>query len=74
MKLHADAPLSRKGRALIGARIVEQGWTAREAAQEAGVSECAGDKWLARWRAERPQGLVDRPSVPKYVANRTAEL
>jgi transposase len=38
-----------------------------------GISERTARKWLARYRAEGPAGLIDRPSAPNVVANRTDE-
>jgi transposase InsO family protein len=35
-----------------------------------GISERTARKWLARWRAEGPAGLIDRSSAPKRQANR----
>jgi transposase InsO family protein len=73
MKLHANARLSVKGRGLLVERVVSAGWSVTEAAAAAGVSDRSARKWLARWRAEGPQGLVDRSSAPATVANRTDE-
>jgi transposase InsO family protein len=72
MKIHANAPLGPKGRALMLARVVDEGWTLKQAAEAAGVSARTAGKWVARWRAEGQAGLVDRSSEPKTVANRTA--
>jgi transposase InsO family protein len=74
MKLHANARLSVKGRELLIDRIERGSWTVREAARAAGLSERTARKWLARYRAEGPVGLVDRSSAPHVVANRTDEL
>jgi hypothetical protein len=52
-------------------RIERDGWTVRAAAESAGISERTARKWLARFRAEGPDGLVDRSSAPRVVANRT---
>jgi transposase InsO family protein len=73
MKLHANARLSVKGRELLVERVVGAGWSVTEAAAAAGVSGRTARKWLARWRAEGPQGLVDRSSAPVTIANRTDE-
>jgi transposase InsO family protein len=52
--------------------VLEQGWTLAGAAEAAGVSvRCAG-KWVRRYRQEGEQGLFDRSSAPRRVANRTA--
>ena len=60
MKLHANAKLTPQGRALLVRRIRQQGWTVADAAQAAGVSVRTGYRWLARYRTEGPQGLLDR--------------
>ena len=73
MKLHANAPLGPKGRALMVRRVVEEGWSLTEAAEAAGVSERTCSKWVDRYRAEGEAGLLDRSSAPKTVANRTDE-
>jgi transposase InsO family protein len=74
MKLHANATLSLKGRQLLIDRIERDSWTALSAAESMGISERTARKWLARYRAEGPAGLLDRSSAPKRVANRTDEL
>jgi transposase InsO family protein len=71
MKLHGNARLSVKGRELLVERIEVAGWSLSAAAEAAGISERTARKWLARYRAEGPAGLVDRSSAPTVVANRT---
>ncbi len=73
MKLHANAPLGPKGRALMARRVVEEGWSLTEAAEAAGVSERTCSKWVGRFRSEGEAGLADRSSAPETVANRTDE-
>jgi transposase InsO family protein len=73
MKLHGNAKLSPKGRALMCRRVIEQGWSLAEAAEAAGVSERTCSKWLGRYRSGGEPGLLDRSSAPKTVANRTEE-
>src|SRR6266568_8762151 len=51
-------------------RIEFEGWTVREAAEAAGVSERTAYRWLARWRAGDHR-LLDRSSAPKRVPRRT---
>jgi transposase len=63
MKLHPNAPHGPKGRAEM-VRRVGQGHTAVEVAEDFGVSERTVRKWLARYRAEGRQGLLDRSSRP----------
>jgi transposase InsO family protein len=71
MKLHANARLSPNGRRLLIDRLELDGWDIREAAAAAGISVRTAYKWLARWRAEGAEGLLDRSSAPKTVANKT---
>jgi transposase InsO family protein len=73
MKLHANARLSLKGRELLIARVEDAGWSLSAAAEAAGISDRTARKWIARHRAEGPEGLLDRSSAPKAVANRTDE-
>lgn len=73
MKLHANAPLGPKGRAIMVRRVVEDGLTLTEAAEAAGVSVRTAGKWVRRFRAEGEAGLLDRSSAPRTVANATPE-
>ena len=73
MKLHGNARLSVKGRELLVARVEDAGWSLTEAAEAAGVSDRTAAKWLARYRADGREGLLDRSSAPAVVANRTSE-
>lgn len=63
MKLHANAKLTPQGRALLVERVRQQGWAVADAARAAGVSVRTVYRWLARYRTEGPQGLVDRSSA-----------
>ncbi len=71
MKLHANAALSRNGRRLLCQRVLVDGWTLTAAASAAGVSAQCARKWVGRYRREGEDGLVDRSSAPRRVANRT---
>ena len=71
MKLHARARLSLIRREEMVVMVVEQGRSITEAAEAAGVSERTCSKWVGRYRCEGIAGLVDRPSAPHTVANRT---
>jgi transposase InsO family protein len=42
-----------------------------EAAEAAGVTARTARRWLARWRAEGAQGLLDRSSAPKRIPHKT---
>jgi transposase InsO family protein len=71
MRCHANARLSPIGRRLLVDRVERDGWPVQVAAEAAGISARTAAKWLARWRAEGPAGLLDRSSAPRTVANKT---
>ena len=73
MKVHANAPLGPKGRLTMVGRVVEENWSHARAAEAAGVSEKTCSKWVSRWLAEGPDGLMDRSSAPKSVPHRTPD-
>ena len=71
MKLHANAPLGPKGRAIMVGRVLEDGIALTEAAEAAGVSAKTAGKWVRRYREEGEAGLLDRSSAPRTVHNAT---
>jgi len=73
MELHANAALSWSGRRLLAERVLVDRWTLTAAAEAAGVSVRCARKWVGRYRLEGEQGLRDRSSAPRRVANRTAD-
>src|SRR3712207_1669423 len=73
MKVHANAPLGPKGRLTMVLRVIEQGWSHADAAHAAGLSEKTCRKWVSRFLAEGPDGLMDRSSAPKNVPHRTPD-
>jgi transposase InsO family protein len=73
MKLHANAALSLNKRRVLAKRIVEEDWSLTKAAEAAEVSEKTAAKWARRYRSEGELGLLDRPSAPRDVHNRTCE-
>jgi transposase len=73
MRLHANAALTLTKRRVLCGRVVDQRWTLTEAAAAAEVSVRCARKWVGRYRAEGELGLLDRPSTPATVANRTCE-
>ena len=73
MKLHGNSRTCLHSRRLIVDRVVVEGWTLAQAAEAAGVSVRTVSKWLARFRVEGADGLLDRPSVPLRVPSRTPE-
>ena len=73
MELHANAALSLNRRRQLARRVVEENWSLAEAAAAAEVSERTAGKWARRYRRQGELGLLDRPSAPRRVANRTPE-
>ena len=73
MKLHSNAKTCPRSRLLLCRRLLEEDWSLRQAAEAAGVSERTASKWLARYRAEGVNGLVDRSSAPGSIPHRTPE-
>jgi transposase InsO family protein len=73
MRLHANAALSLTQRRRMVLRVLEQGWSITAAAAAAETSPRTCGKWVARYRAARESGLLDRSSAPRTVANRTYE-
>jgi transposase InsO family protein len=65
MNIHSSARFTRAGRALLVRRITLEHWSVAEAAEAAGVSPRTAYKWLDRFEAEGPAGLLDRSSKPK---------
>lgn len=73
MDLHKNARSCPASRALLVRRVIEEGWTVREAAEAQGLSERSAYRWLARYRAEGLRGLLDRPSRPHRIPRRTSQ-
>ena len=73
MNIHKYARLTPHGRAILVRRILEEGLRVAEAAHASGVSERTAYKWLARYRAEGPEGLWDRSSRPHRCPHRTSD-
>jgi transposase InsO family protein len=74
MKLHRNAALSLKKRELLVSRVVDDCWSLTSAAEAAEVSERTAGKWVQRFKADGPTGLLDRSSAAHHVHNRTPEL
>lgn len=72
MNSHKHAALTPKGRALLVSRVLEEGWRVALASQAAGVSTRTGYKWLARFKAQGPAGLLDRSSRPSNCPHETS--
>ena len=73
MKLHRNAKTCPNSRLLLCRRVLEHGWTVREAADAVGISERRAYVYLARYREEGEAGLLDRPAAPQSIPRRTPE-
>jgi transposase InsO family protein len=71
MTLHRNAKTCPKSRLLLCRRIENEGWSLRDAAAAAGLSERRAWSWLKRYREEGEAGLEDRSSAPKRVPSKT---
>ena len=69
MKVHGNARLVPRGRALMCRRVRVEGWTVAAAAGAAGCSERTCYRWLARYDAG--DSMCDRSSAPHSVPGRT---
>ena len=69
---HANARLTVHGRAELVRRVVEHRRPVAHVVVELNVSRATGYKWLARWRAEGPAGLADRPSRAHRLPGKTS--
>jgi transposase InsO family protein len=69
---HANARLTVHGRAELVRRVVDLGRPVAHVVVELNVSRATGYKWLARWRAEGPAGLLDRPSRAHRLPGKTS--
>jgi transposase InsO family protein len=70
---HANAALTPKARLRLARLIVDEGWPPPAAAKMFMVSTVTARKWAARFRAEGPAGMTDRPSRPHTCPHRTPE-
>jgi len=72
MNIHKNARLTPVGRALMIARIEQQGWSVARAAEASGVSRRTASKWLQRHRRGGERRLHDRSSAPRRCPRRTS--
>jgi transposase InsO family protein len=68
---HANARLTGYARDLVVQRCLA-GHRVKDVAAQVGVSRTTVYKWVARFRAEGPSGLVDRSSRPHYSPRRVS--
>ena len=72
MNVHKNARLTPSGRALLAERV-SSGWTAKAAAQAAGVSLRTARKWIGRHRRGGERRHHDRSSAPRRCPHRTPQ-
>lgn len=70
---HANARLNAYGRWLLVQRVRVQGRPVAHVARELGVSRQCAHRWVARFDAQGPAGLVERSSRPHHCPRRTSE-
>ena len=68
---HANARLTPHGRRLLVERVITHGRPVAHVAKELGVSRQCAHRWVARFQAEGPAGLLDRSSRPRRSPRRT---
>lgn len=66
MNIHENARTTPTSRAMLVRRVLQEGWSPREAALAAGISRRTAYKWLRRFREERQSGLRDRSSRARH--------
>ena len=71
MNIHKNARLTPLGRERM-VRAILRGQTPEAAARAAGVCPRSARKWVARFKAEGPEGLADRSSRPKRLRQPTS--
>ena len=72
MTLHRNAKTCPASRLLLCRRVIEGGWSLKDAAEAAGLSERRAAAWLRRFREEGEQGLEDRSSAPRRIPHKTS--
>ena len=82
MNIHKNARLTPRSRADLVRRVLDEGQAPKAVATAFGVSAKTVGKWVKRFKAEGPQGLLDRRSrphtlrqpTPAAIIERIAEL
>lgn len=73
MNVHKNARLTPHSRAELVRRVLNQGQTPHAVASAFGVCERTVRKWVERFQAEGPAGLLDRSSRPHRLYRATPE-
>ena len=69
--VHANAPLSERGRLRLARCVVDDRWPLRRAAERFQVSPTTAKRWADRYRSQGEAGMVDRSSRPHRSPART---
>jgi transposase InsO family protein len=69
--VHANAPLSERGRLRLARLIVEDGWPVARAAERFQVAWTTAHRWAGRYRLEGAAGMADRSSRPHHSPHTT---
>ena len=69
---HANARLNVHGRTLLITRVIHDHRPVAHVAKELGISRQCAHRWVNRYRAEGPPGLLDRSSRPRSSSSRTS--
>jgi transposase InsO family protein len=67
---HANASLTPEGRLKLVRLVIDDGWAQARVAERLQCSRATVSKWVARYRAQGPAGLLDRSSRPRRSPNR----
>lgn len=71
--VHANAPLTPKGRLLLAQRIIDDGWPIVRAAEHFNVSWPTAKRCATRYLEMGPDEMHDRSTRPHHSPNRTPE-
>jgi len=69
--VHANARLTLHGRRLLVARVIDDRRPVAHVAKELGISRQCAHRWVRRFRAEGPAGLLERSSRPRRMPTKT---
>jgi transposase InsO family protein len=69
---HANARLNTRGRTLLITRVLHDHRPVAHVAKELGISRQCAHRWVNRYQAEGPPGLLDRSSRPISSPTRTS--
>jgi transposase InsO family protein len=70
--LHRNAKTCPASRLLLCSRVIDGGWSLKDAAEAAGLSERRAASWLKRFREQGEAGLEDRSSAPRRIPHKTS--